>query len=442
MFNPDQLVKDELVFELKVRNIDFSGDVTSLRKKVRVALKENSEENIKNLANLNLVDELDLCSKKLYELNTTIESLEQPVSSTLVNRVITRSEHLSRRVFYVYSLANKSSNEELKNNFKTLNNSVKTLVENVQSFKAESQYQSLVPEMANLQIESNPVSDVPKPDPVVNTQESTVIVDSPYRFQTSASTQPMINQPSLYAKLKNPIEHLLRDFPRADGLNIPSLLTFIRRLLKVVGFSTFDNIQVLELVFPFTSGPLAERTAIALANNYCFSRYHADLLSFFVPSRLFTQLKQELFHRLQRNNEPLANYVLEIKEAANVLLLRLSEKEIVDVILDGLHPTERSRFVFTARPNNFIELDQLSIQSQNVRYADLLRSDNVGLAYSNSTVSTRPRFTNPTRTYHSQVSQNTDRNRNTIRCYQCGRVGHMSRECRQSNKYAPNPKNV
>jgi hypothetical protein len=442
MFNPDLLLKDELIFELKVRNIECSGDVSSLRKKVRVALKENREENIKNLTNLNLIDELDLCNKKVYELNATVESLEPPISSNVFNRVLNRIEHLSRRVFYDHSLATKEPNEEVKDNFKTLNSLVKSLLETILTLRVETPPQSLIPKMAELALEPNTVPAPQKADPVV-TQENVVLLGSPGNVLTSASHQPTFQQSSVYAKLKNPMEHLLKDFPQADGLNVSVLLAFLKRLLKIVCFSSFSNVQVLEMIFPFTSGPLAERTALALANNFSFSKYHADILSFFVPSRLFTQLKQELFHRLQHDNEPLANYVLEVKEAANLLLLRLSEKEIVDVILDGLHPTERSRFVFTARPNTFSDLDQLCVQSQNVRYADLLRSGNsIGHSYSTPSIPMKHSSTTPVKAYRPQIQQGSDTNRGQIKCYQCGRMGHIKRNCRQSPRIYPDPKNV
>jgi hypothetical protein len=57
---------------------------------------------------------------------------------------------------------------------------------------------------------------------------------------------------------------------------------------------------------------------------------------------MFDSLRQELFGRLQREDETLAEYVESIIEVAAVLKLSLSEVEVVANITDGLSSSQRS----------------------------------------------------------------------------------------------------
>jgi hypothetical protein len=81
-----------------------------------------------------------------------------------------------------------------------------------------------------------------------------------------------------------------------------------------------------------------------------------------------------MFGRLQREDESFSTYVNSIKDAAVVLQLPVSEKEIVSNIVEGLSPTQRSRFVFQLPPDNLGALDRLCVYDQNIFFSDKLRS--------------------------------------------------------------------
>lgn len=58
---------------------------------------------------------------------------------------------------------------------------------------------------------------------------------------------------------------------------------------------------------------------------------------------------------------------------AAILLLPVTEIEILETILEGLHQTQRSCFLFQAPPHNFAELDRLCVADQNMACADSMR---------------------------------------------------------------------
>jgi stress-induced morphogen len=89
------------------------------------------------------------------------------------------------------------------------------------------------------------------------------------------------------------------------------------------------------------------------------AQFHGDVLRFFIPKRLFEKLKQFMFGRVQRKDESFSSYVNSVKDAAVVLQLPVSENEIVSNIVEGLNPTQRSRFVFKLLSDNLAALDRL-----------------------------------------------------------------------------------
>ena len=80
-----------------------------------------------------------------------------------------------------------------------------------------------------------------------------------------------------------------------------------------------------------------------------------------------------LIHILQANGEALGDYVQDIRKAARVLRLGLPETEVIQIILEGLNPQERSRLIFAERPRCFADLCRLCVVSNTVRAGDEYR---------------------------------------------------------------------
>lgn len=72
--------------------------------------------------------------------------------------------------------------------------------------------------------------------------------------------------------------------------------------------------------------------------------------------------------------ESLHNYIANVKEAASILRILVSESETVKSILNGLNPETRSCLVLCERPSTFLGLEKLSIQVMKVKYTDKQRS--------------------------------------------------------------------
>lgn len=179
---------------------------------------------------------------------------------------------------------------------------------------------------------------------------------------------------SVFTKLSHPVERLLRELPAADGLEIHSLLDFLPTVIKIRTFFSIPDKTLLEIIYSYCRESLSGRVNAALVASLTFGQFHMDLLRFFVPRRMFDVLKQDLFGRLQGQDESFSAYVNSIKDTATILQLPVSEGEIVANILEGLSPGQRTRFVFQPCPDSLEALDRICVHDQNISFADQSRS--------------------------------------------------------------------
>lgn len=156
----------------------------------------------------------------------------------------------------------------------------------------------------------------------------------------------------------------------------------------------------------------------------------------------------------------------------------MSELQLVETILVGLSPEERSRLVLVNRPTSFAELEQCCIHASNVWYADQNRHNTSSFQSPKQTRHLQSETRNPRReqnfsqlqskyyraTQNSHpVPGNSSRNecnsndnhdyrnsgigvdqRSSLKCYQCGKLGHVQRNCYRNQKVhrPPNQKNA
>ena len=121
-------------------------------------------------------------------------------------------------------------------------------------------------------------------------------------------------------------------------------------------------------------------------------------------------------------------YVTSIKEAAVLLKLQVSEQDVVNNMIEGLAPEQRSRFVFQHLPTSFAELDRIAVHDQNFAFADHLRQ----------TYSDRSQMIQRAEVNSSPLRGRGDLglrqsseyvHRRVLRCFRCNQPGHVQRNC-------------
>ncbi|XP_063216930.1 uncharacterized protein LOC134527875 [Bacillus rossius redtenbacheri] len=475
---PEFLLKDELTFECLSRGLPCENTTTAvLRKSLRTALQNNVSVVSDNLKDIDPNEEFNLVSSKILVLQELVTNLVDDENFALtLPRVRNRLRHLERRVQSLLELHSLVLSEVQVASLKNVFAEVKKLLELVSKSELDfsllrdlnpvSSMTQVCDRLAGLALPSaskqHPTTaPIPGPShvnsdpPVVGLPNLTYTTVTPPTSSNSRVTfsnascvpHPVTTHntslPNVFGKLTHPLEKMLKDFPTTDGLHIPTFLNFLKLIVKLRQSNSIHESQILEVIYPFTLGPLAERTQLAITQMFSFDQYHEDILSFFIPSRLLTQLQLNNYNRLQKPGEHLAAYVYEVNEAAAIFRLQVSEQEVINTILDGLTPDERSRLVFLTRPCTFSELDRMCIHSQNVRFADHQRNGSFSQYsgnkqfkyYSSPRTEMHPSHNTVLRTSNSRFQNNTPRNQNQTYhgpiCHFCKKPGHVIKECRE-----------
>ena len=174
----------------------------------------------------------------------------------------------------------------------------------------------------------------------------------------------------LYGKITHPVEKLLTEIPYTDGLNVTKLLNFIKYLLQIKDLQQLNDWQILQVLLPKCKPPLKNRVIESLSSTLPVEDLHTSIIKYFIPTGIYEELKRKTVLRVQGNHERLAHYISDIRESSRLLQVDWNETQMVDTILVGLSPEERSRLALINRPNTFADLEQCSIHSSNVWYSD------------------------------------------------------------------------
>lgn len=104
-----------------------------------------------------------------------------------------------------------------------------------------------------------------------------------------------------------------------------------------------------------------------------FDQLHSSILESFFPGHLWYNLRQERFFKLQRHGEELAHLWAASSCPPKFSKFPMNEKEIVDVISEGITWEAWSLLVFCSKPASYVKLSQMSVTAGAVKYNDNLQ---------------------------------------------------------------------
>ncbi|KAG8271441.1 hypothetical protein J6590_062253 [Homalodisca vitripennis] len=396
---PEYLRKPELVFEVVSRGQQAREDVKGLRAQLRACL--NLERTWQE--SFCLEDELASCKTRMEELEDDIDSGSLPLTGSAKARLGSQIIHWCARV----QLLNKAPGLTADIGAWAITTSEK-LQSALESLERGASFQ----EPPTLSISDSRIAELggaAGPQGVATGCRDSELVSSAISAAIGGS--------------KSSVHPVFMDhsMPKADGLELNHLLAFLQEAFKIQEFPGMTDLVLMEILAPFCLRPLSDRLLDCLKRRASFDEFHAQVIEYFIPGRVMERLRVERIYRLQAPGETLSQFVGEIRGVAQILRLDLSERQLVDIILEGINLEDRCRLVFCTRPTSWADLDRLCIASRGVQDADFLRERLMGHLPSEPPGKVRvsaglgqgvqlPRGQPPT-------------------CFGCNQRGHLRRDC-------------
>ncbi len=444
--NVDLLLKDELFYELIWRGIylDSGTTVVNLRKKLREAVKSESTVSFDNLRVLKVSQEFVQLKSKyadVKELVSQVVGLEtQDVIDPLkLLRVENRLEHFKNRVNNLLDLSETllgGLDRALIESYRADALKWEVDVQNVRKGVNIETLESSVRKLSQTNEEEEQKLDdngdsvftaghFAKGD-VMNSSFEVKSVDN-FAFAVHKNN---ISDLSLYSKLSNPIEQYLKEIPYTNGLDQLKLLQFLKVVLKLSKVTDLKRKQIVDLSLPYTSDPLQSKLQqLSQCGSRSIKELQKGIVSYFIPKGRLESLRRDFVHRPQRFGEPLSMYIASIVEQSELLMCEMSESEIVENIVLGISPEERSRLTFVGVPNSIRDLERMCIHTQNVKYLDQERQGRSGSQVRNSRNYEHNRVQNIPR-----IQEPPGARRYVPNCNYCGKDGHEGRNCWENQR--------
>lgn len=406
----DFLLKQEIQYELNLRGISFeeSQGVKDLRKTLRSALKINVKPNALNLNKvINLKEELQIIELNVIEIVLKTEEVKK---DTELNTVIRLEHKINHYLNRIKNLENFKLEDNVKTKLAQVNEKLKSCSEALNELGVDQNEKETVErKLSESILEEEQLDDVFEKN-----------VHSVNKLDISTNSVSNETKSFTYSKLPNPVEVYLKNFKACDGLDVRRLLEFLKNILKMKEETDLSSEQIIDLSLNYATGPLHVKILEVKSLKQDLDVLHKKLLSYFVPIGLRESLKDNLVTRPQRLNEPLNCYILDVKENSKLLNCKFSEGELVELITIGINPETRSKLVFNMMPSTFEDLDRMCIHAQNVAYENCRRSQ---------------------RSYYRPVNQSSSNINSGPKCFNCGRHGHLARNCFRGNTN-PRDKNL
>ena len=225
------------------------------------------------------------------------------------------------------------------------------------------------------------------------------------------------------------VVELLRKVPPLSSEEPEAILRLVGKLDEIYSLGLTDDRNFVVRILPLFSGAVMRFFGDCLRSGRNWEQCKGELLKEFFPHFVRERLKRDhIVFNFHEEGQSLREYVDRVFTAARFLQYEAEEEQLIDRIVMNLHPTILAHAAFLDRPRSRQELITA-----------------VGLIEEKFSVLRERQRTQPAvGTVRGSGPRNQEPSRNVPptprppRCWDCGRVGHVRRYCRQRVSHSGN----
>jgi hypothetical protein len=222
----------------------------------------------------------------------------------------------------------------------------------------------------------------------------------------------------------NVVSDLIKNVPLLSGTDPESILRFLIRVCEVYDLKLVSDFEFLSLLVSRTSGRVMQILGGHLATTRNWGIVRAQIISTFLPPRLKEKflLISYVLDRFQSSTEDLNTYIMLVVVAADILGFSGSESQLVQRMLQNMHPRTRSHLLFASKPQSVQEFYSLSTTVAEAVAVEDQRKLSTALPQQNC--ASRPLASGMLVTNPSPAVADF-----RAKCWKCGKRGHLQRNC-------------
>lgn len=436
------LRKSEIEYELMIRGQSYQGPVDELRKRLSQCFSNNVEVVADIVQELQVSSELETCEEKYNDLLEQVEDSDKNSKTREGQRLLARLRHLQSRI----QRLNIDAEDDLASRRDCLFNEVGSLLT---SFRTSDGDRTKM----RVNVMDGP-SDMEQPlvtTPLIQIEEPTGASQNPF----NDVPQPIQHLPSLTATLRtgdpgqrSPVTAMADVHERIDhGRSIPvfkwglkfdnspgqSIGGFLQRVEELRRARRVTTSELFQTSVDLFDGPALVWYRSTIGRIFSWEELREEMKIVFQPPDHDIRLQQEIFNRVQGDNEPIDMFIAAMEALYGRLASSVSEDCRLRQMFHNLNPQLQDRLaLFDVRTVE--QLRELGRKAELGRFRSATPrhvTSNIGVLEPDLAYHGIPRR----RTSQIASLQTTSSRVNTsAKCWNCDSKEHKFRFCQQERK--------
>jgi hypothetical protein len=169
---------------------------------------------------------------------------------------------------------------------------------------------------------------------------------------------PSVPQGNCLSKAKTKLAtDLISNIPVLSGTEPEEILKFLIRAKGIFDLILISESEFMALLVSRTVGRITQILGDHLGSTQGWAMLQSEIISTFLPPRVKEGfLASHVLDRFQSSGEDLNMYVMSVVAAAEILGYTGSESQLVDRMVQNLHPKVKSYLLFVTKPESVRDL--------------------------------------------------------------------------------------